>query len=533
MSDWLTHPAWAPALFGGWLLLTLVTGLALQRARRVLRRLGVQRPRAGAARDALLLAAALLLAVALLGPRFGTRRVEVPGHGIDVVLLLDVSRSMEARDTPPTRLVRAREAALGLLRSLGPGDRAALAVFAGHAALLTPLTADHRALAEMLPALDTDMMSDRGSELARGVSAALGAFDPQSLRPGVIVALGDGERGWRVTDDVGVRLRRGAVRFVAGAIGSDEGSPIEIGGGLLRDASGDVIHSRRDPRGFARLAEASGGALLLADAWGSFAPDALAGAAREGLVPGPGGTVQREVPVTHTGLFAGLAFLLLVAEALVDSRRLRRVTAGAGLATLLVAAMPVEVEEHEAHVRRHPDDARALVALGVARARAGDPEEAARAFAAAAVRAKTREEAALASYDLGVARLEAGDFAGARDAFFDATALAPGDRDARFNLEWALRALAAEPPPAPMQSNEPGDEPPADDARSETEPEDSPPDEPEAPEPTAATETLPRSPAALSPDEISRWLEAVEDHPEAAFRAALEEDGRRRSGPQW
>ncbi|MEN8158871.1 MAG: hypothetical protein ABFS41_02230, partial [Myxococcota bacterium] len=134
---------------------------------------------------------------------------------------------------------------------------------------------------------------------------------------------------------------------------------------------------------------------------------------------------------------------------------------------------------------------------------------------------------------LGVARLEAGDFAGARDAFFDATALAPGDRDARFNLEWALRALAAEPPPAPMQSDEPSDEPPLDDTGGESEPEESPPEEPEASERSESAETLPRSPAALSPEEISRWLEAVEDRPQAAFRAALEEDGTKRSGPQW
>ena len=91
-----------------------------------------------------------------------------PADGIDVVVLLDVSRSMDATDTPPSRLVRARAAARDLLLALGPGDRAALAVYAGHGALLTPLTSDAAALVEMLPALDSELMSDRGSRFARG-----------------------------------------------------------------------------------------------------------------------------------------------------------------------------------------------------------------------------------------------------------------------------------------------------------------------------------------------------------------------------
>ena len=287
MNDWLTHPTWAPVLLGAWLALALMSGLAARRAMTVLRRLGVLRPSGGAWRDGLLLAAALALVVALLGPRFGTRIVEIPGHGIDVVLLFDVSRSMDARDTPPSRLARARLAATTLLESLRPGDRAALAVFAGHAALLTPLTADHNALVEMLPALDSAMMSDRGSQLARGVSAALDAFDPRSRRPGVIVALGDGERGHLIADAALDRLRRSTVRFVAGAIGSASGSAIDVaGGGVLRDPSGSVVTSRRDTRGFERLAEASDGSLLVADAWGSFDPDAFSDAVRHGLVPG-------------------------------------------------------------------------------------------------------------------------------------------------------------------------------------------------------------------------------------------------------
>jgi Ca-activated chloride channel family protein len=549
MTRWLTHPDWAPALLGGWCVIALLAALATWRARRSMRRLGASTLAAGGARDAALVGALLGLVLAWLGPRLGTRLVEVPGHGIDVVVLLDVSRSMDATDTPPSRLVRAREAASDLLLALGSGDRAALAVFAGHGALLTPLTSDTAALVEMLPALDSELMSDRGSHFARGVAAALGAFEPASLRPGVVIAFGDGERAHLISEAELTAVESAGLRIVAGAIGSDTGTVLASANGPLRDPTGATVITRRETRGFERYAEATGGAVVLADAWGVLEPGALLAAARRGLRPGPGGAVQREVPVTHTALPAALAFALLLAELLAHDPLARaararlglgraRLAALAALAALgLGAASTSHLVALEEHVRRRPDDARALVALGVARAEAGDPVEAARAFAAAAVRARAPEGVALASYDLGVALLEAGDYAGARDAFFDAVALASDDGMAKFNLEWSLRALAAEPPP-PQETSEPSGEPPPESEDSEREaeaPEPAPVPEAEParePEPAEASASLPQH-TELTPEDVARWLDAVEDQPLPAFRAKLEEGPSARSGPQW
>jgi len=531
-------------LLGALAALALLATAATWRARRSLDRLGAGALAAGGWRDAALVAALLLLAFAWLGPRFGTRLVDVPGDGIDVVVLLDVSRSMDATDTPPSRLVRAREAARELLLALGPGDRAALAAYAGHGALLTPLTSDAAALVEMLSALDTELMSDRGSRFARGVAAALGAFERGSLRPGVVIALGDGENAHVGTDADLAAVAGAGLRVVAGAIGSDTGTVLAGAAGPLREPSGAIVVTRRETQGFARFADATGGAVLLADAWGALDSSALLTAARRGLEPGPGGSLRREMPVTHTALPATLAFVLLLAELLAHDPVARaararlgraRLPALAALAALaLGAAATPELAALEAHVRRHPDDARALIALGVARAEAGDPAEAARAFAAAAVRARAPEDVALASYDLGVALLEAGDFEAARDAFFDAIALAPDDEAAKFNLEWALRALSAAPPPP--EAGEPSGEPPPEGEEREDEaeapaplPEDAPQPEPA---PAEAGDSLPRH-AELTPEDVARWLDAVPDRPLPAFRASVEEAPGPRSGPQW
>src|SRR5262249_24089316 len=139
-----THPEWlAPltALCAAAALALVHAGLSLRRRRR---RLGAGLPGAATSplRDALLWGALALLAPALAGPRIGSRVQRVPGSGVDVVFALDVSRSMEARDVPPSRLDVARRALEELLARLEPADRVALVAYAGRGVLLTPLTPD-------------------------------------------------------------------------------------------------------------------------------------------------------------------------------------------------------------------------------------------------------------------------------------------------------------------------------------------------------------------------------------------------------
>jgi Ca-activated chloride channel homolog len=540
----LAHPDWAAPLLVAWAALALLAGAAVWRARRWLARLGASALGAGGARDAARCAALLAIVLALLGPQLGTRTAAVPADGIDLVVLIDVSRSMDAADVPPSRLARAREAARGVLLGLASGDRAALAVFAGHGALLTPLTHDAAALVEMLPALDSEWMADRGSRFPAGVEAALAAFEAGSLRPRVVLALGDGERASLVEAALLEAVAREQVRVVAGAIGSDAGTALMGPAGPLRDWSGETVVTRRETRGFERFAAASGGAVLLADEWGVLDAGALLAAAKSGLRPGPGGTILRELPATHTAVPAALAFALLLAELLAGAwrRPWRRRGALAAAALLALGAGAPGLDELEARVQQFPGDARGLIALGVARAEAGDPEEAARALAAAVVRAREPALIALASYDLGVALLELGDFAGARDAFFDALAYDPRDGQAKFNLEWALRALESELPPPPSAMPGPSEPPPPEpeadvdaDADEKTqsepkpEPEPSPSSEPEA----AAEGGAEPAPAPLAPEDVARWLESVRDVPPPGLRGAHETSGAPRRGPQW
>ena len=194
---------------------------------------------------------------------------------------------------------------------------------------------------------------------------------------------------------------------------------------------------------------------------------------RRDAAAAPGETAVRRVPAVQVLPFAALAFLLLCAD-LLPPRALRRPRKRFALrpaAALLCAALAAgslaaraqtegdAVTAREARALVAPTDPVTLLDLGVARARAGLGAEAERAFLAAALYARDPQVASMAYFDLGVTALERGALDAARDAFFDALALAPGDDEARFNLEWTLRALREPPlPPPPTPGNGQADE---------------------------------------------------------------------------
>ena len=102
---------------------------------------------------------------ALAGPRWGTRVVETETKGLDLVIAVDISRSMLAEDTDPSRLERAKREARRLIHDLS-GDRIGLVAFAGQSYVMSPLTVDGSALQLLIDALDPDVASTGGSDFA-------------------------------------------------------------------------------------------------------------------------------------------------------------------------------------------------------------------------------------------------------------------------------------------------------------------------------------------------------------------------------
>jgi Ca-activated chloride channel family protein len=538
----LAHPEWLNAI----VIAVLACAIALVAARRIARRralrlLGERSPphRRALSSDAALFIAGVAIALALLGPRVGERVVRTRVAGVDVVFLVDVSHSMDARDIPPSRLDRARRAVEEILARLPPGDRVGLAAFAGRGLLIVPLTPDHSALVDLLAALDSDLIEPASSNVGAGVSAALAAFEAGSDRPRVLVVASDGEDSVRRRDLGADEARAQRVRVVTIALGSEAGGIVPDGERPLRDHDGKIVRSRRQRDRLAQLANTADGEAFLGDEWGHIDFARAAASVRRDAGTADGWIEQR-IPTIGTAPFAVLAFALLLLEGVPRPPRHRR-TAAAGFAAVAVllsagahgteppkrvgresrAPTSEAADAAAARVRARPDDARAQLELGLAHLAAGRNEAAMRAFQASSVFARSRDIAAVAYYDLGVAALAEGDLGAAREAFFAALDIDPSDDRARFNLEWTLRNAAA---PKPLPDSEGVPQAGAADA--------------EAGSGEGVDEASDRAPeiATMSDAQRRRWLERAEDDPRPWLRAAAAEPGERRprsTTPVW
>src|SRR5262249_41371801 len=141
-------------------------------------------------RWAVLTAAVLCLGLALAGPMWGFRWQEVHRQGIDLVVAVDVSRSMLATAGKPNRLRRAKLALRDLVAELH-GDRVALVAFAGTAFLQCPLTLDYGAFGESLDAVEVGLVPRGGTALAEAIDASLAAFEGRQGSHQAIVLITD------------------------------------------------------------------------------------------------------------------------------------------------------------------------------------------------------------------------------------------------------------------------------------------------------------------------------------------------------
>lgn len=214
------------------------------------------------ARFLLALASAAMVIFALMQPRRGYVELETTQRGIDLIVALDVSRSMLAEDVSPNRLARARFAIQDLLALL-EGDRAGLVAFAGDASMHCPLTVDYRSFRELLESVDTESVSTGGTNLAKAIDVAMTGFTRTEGEERALILISDGEE----LDEDGVAMARraaeeGLVVFTIG-MGTEVGGriPVTENGrtSFVRDESGDIVISKLDESRMREIAQSAGG----------------------------------------------------------------------------------------------------------------------------------------------------------------------------------------------------------------------------------------------------------------------------------
>ena len=211
----------------------------------------------------LLLAAVCLTIIALAGPRYGYRWQEVQRKGVDIILVLDCSRSMLATDIRPNRLSRAKREIYDLLTRLR-GDRIGLVAFAGTAFLQCPLTVDYDAFYLFLNALTPDFLPVGGTDLSGAILTAVEAFDQKTYSEKAVILITDGENTAEDKPlDAAVKARQAGIRIFTIGIGKPEGVPLpDPEGGFLKDPSGKIVLTRLDEPLLQKVAGQTNGAYV-------------------------------------------------------------------------------------------------------------------------------------------------------------------------------------------------------------------------------------------------------------------------------
>ena len=381
----------------------------------------------------------VIAVLSLAGPAW--QRVEQPVFRSDqaLVVALDLSRSMDAQDVSPSRMVRARLKILDLLERRGSGQTA-LVVYSGNAFTVTPLTTDANTIAALVNSLSTDIMPSRGSYPVAAINKGRKLLEQAGAGIGEVLLITDGgsspaaERAARDLKNSGYTLS------VLG-VGTSHGAPIpRLAGGFVTDRSGNIAVPKLEERSLRALAAAGGGQ------YATLTPD---GRDLDLLLSGEAGSraATDESRVSDQWREEGpwLAFLLLPFAALAFRR--------GWLLVVAIAVLPM-TEPAQASVwddiwwttdqqgQRELEQGHALRAAelfensewqAVAQYGAGDYASSAAQFAQ---RGDIRN-----LYNLGNALARQGEFESAIDAFEQVLDIAADDADAEYNRDLLQQML--------------------------------------------------------------------------------------------
>lgn len=213
-------------------------------------------------KEILIILALIASSIVLLGPGWGEKIRETANEGTDVLIALDVSRSMLAKDVDPSRLEKAKKAVKVIAESLN-GDRIGLIVFAGDAFLQCPLTNDIGAFMMFLDSAGPDSVRVQGTDIGKMLAQAGKVYQKKRLTSRMLVVVTDGEDHEGGVDAQIDKFRELGVSVYAAGIGRD-GDLIPADGNnedgnFYRDSSGALIKTKKNEGLLKQLADKTGG----------------------------------------------------------------------------------------------------------------------------------------------------------------------------------------------------------------------------------------------------------------------------------
>jgi Ca-activated chloride channel family protein len=190
----------------------------------------------------------LFAILALVRPRFGVKMEMIERRGVDVIVALDISKSMLAEDIAPSRLERAKYE-IGRFIDLCKGDRVGLVVFAGESFVQCPLTLDYGAAKMFLNVVTTDWVQVPGTAMADAITQSAEAFKSQKNKSKVLIILSDGEDQEGNAEVAAQKAAEQGIKIYTVGVGSESGVPIPLNAGkgnitYKKDNSGNLVMTR-------------------------------------------------------------------------------------------------------------------------------------------------------------------------------------------------------------------------------------------------------------------------------------------------
>jgi len=357
-------------------------------------------------------AAALIGALARPQGDAGTKTEKTMGR--NVLIALDLSRSMRVSDVRPDRLSQAKVVIYEMLEAM-PNERVGLIGFAGSAYLYAPLTIDHGAIRETVEQIDETWAPLGGSDLAAAIRLAIQTLKETGQKNNALVILSDGEEHDGDIDAMLAEAEASGVYIFAIAVGTDDGGFVphpEFPNGQLMDRVGKPILSRVQTDVMRKLATKTGGRFATAGT-GMDAP-AMVKAAIQDLDSFELQGRERRVSVEFYQWLVLPAILFLMASILAGTR-----WRGAGAAAILACCFLAPSQTHASSA----DDAKKLL-------EEKRYKEATTAYRSLAERSKFAQRSARYRLGEGISAYRAGDFRAARSAYSFAL-LSPDSQVAR------------------------------------------------------------------------------------------------------
>lgn len=208
--------------------------------------------------------ALVFLIFALAQPSFGTKTVSGVYNDLELVVCLDVSNSMNAKDISPnlTRLEIAKRAMNELINKLH-GEKIGVCVFAGSAFVQLPLTTDYHAAKLFISEIETNMFSNQGTNIHEALSTSINMFSKAKTPKGIILVT-DGENHEQDPTEVLQSLKDSQIQLSILGLGTEQGGPVPINPnrmelGYKKTGTGLTVISRVDPLLLEKMARISGG----------------------------------------------------------------------------------------------------------------------------------------------------------------------------------------------------------------------------------------------------------------------------------